>query len=289
MSSNNNNAKREVAVGAKSFNLDGKCALVTGAAGLLGYQHCAALMENGAHVVLTDVDLPALEAAATALVGEGLRGDCSLYVLDITSPKSVAETSAQITRSGRRIDILVNNAAINPKVSADNQLEMSRLENFQLDDWNIQINVGLTGAFLCAQQFGSLMAADGLGGNIINISSDLSMISPDQRIYMKSELSAEFQPKKPVTYSVIKAGLAGLTRYLATYWAEHGVRSNTLSPGGVYVDQNDEFVDNLTKLIPMGRMAQRDEYRAAIQFLASDASAYLNGQNIVMDGGRSIW
>ncbi len=133
------------------------------------------------------------------------------------------------------------------------------------------------------------MAKDGKGGVILNIASDLSIFSPDQRLYRKEGLPSDAQPVKPVTYSVIKAGLVGLTRYLATYWAENGVRANALSPGGVFNGQGDEFVQRLSSLIPLGRMAQLDEYRAAVQFLCSDASAYMNGQNIVMDGGRSVW
>ena len=133
------------------------------------------------------------------------------------------------------------------------------------------------------------MAERGHGVVILNIDSDLSVFAPDQRLYRKDGLLNGEQPVKPVTYSVIKTGLIGLTRYLATYWAEYGVRANALSPGGVYCNQNDEFVKRLSSLIPLGRMAHPDEYRSAIQFLCSDASAYLNGQNIVMDGGRSVW
>jgi NAD(P)-dependent dehydrogenase (short-subunit alcohol dehydrogenase family) len=124
---------------------------------------------------------------------------------------------------------------------------------------------------------------------ILNIASDLSVFSPDQRLYRRDGVTDDLQPVKPVTYSVIKAGLVGLTRYLATYWADRGVRSNALSPGGIFNGQSEQFVTRLTSLIPMGRMATPDEYRAAVQFLCSDASAYLNGQNIVMDGGRSVW
>ena len=133
------------------------------------------------------------------------------------------------------------------------------------------------------------MAEDDKGGIILNIASDLSVIAPDQRIYRQKDLERKLQPVKPVTYSVIKSGLIGLTRYLATYWPEKGIRSNALSPGGVYNNQDKEFVQNLSKLIPMGRMAKVDEYKGAIQFLCSDASSYMNGQNIVIDGGRSIW
>jgi len=185
---------------------------------------------------------------------------------------------------------LLNNAAIDPKVKTEyGILESSRLENFSLEQWKMEMSVGLTGAFLCSQIFGHLMAKDGKGGVILNIASDLSILSPDQRLYKKEELSAELQPVKPVTYSVIKAGLIGLTRYLATYWVDKGIRSNALSPGGVYNGQNEEFINRLSSLIPMGRMANKDEYHSAIQFLCSDASSYMNGQNIVIDGGRSVW
>ena len=191
--------------------------------------------------------------------------------------------------AGYAVRILVNNAAINPKVVGGLGVqESSRLENFALDQWNLQIAVGLTGAFLCSQVFGTAMAQSG-GGIILNIASDLSVFSPDQRLYRKSGLPDDQQPVKPVTYSVIKAGLVGLTKYLSTYWADRGVRANALSPGGVFNGQGDEFVQRLSALIPLGRMAQVDEYRSAVQFLCSDASSYLNGQNIIMDGGRSTW
>ena len=167
-------------------------------------------------------------------------------------------------------------------------LEASRLESFPLEQWDQQLAVGLTGAFLCSQVFGSAMARDGEGGVILNIASDLSVISPDQRLYRRDNVAENMQPVKPVTYSVIKAGLIGLTRYLATFWANYGVRSNALSPGGVSNGQPEEFVQRLNSLIPMGRMANIYVFRSAIQFLCSDASAYLNGQNIVMDGGRSV-
>ncbi|WP_443640324.1 SDR family oxidoreductase [Candidatus Njordibacter sp. Uisw_039] len=168
-------------------------------------------------------------------------------------------------------------------------METSRLENFPIDQWDLQIAVGLTGAFLCREIFGAAMAKDGKGGVILNIASDLSVFSPDQQLYRKDGISDDMQPVKPVTYSVIKAGLIGFTRYLATYWADRNIRANAISPGGVYNGQSEEFVLRLTSLIPSGRMANRDEYRAAVQFLCSNASSYLNGQNIVMDGGRSVW
>jgi len=163
------------------------------------------------------------------------------------------------------------------------------LESFDLEDWNLELAVGLTGAFLCSQVFGSDMAKKRKGGCILNIASDLSVIAPDQRIYMKEKIEEENQPVKPVTYSVIKTGIIGLTKYLATYWIGSNIRCNALSPGGIYTSQPDDFVIKLSNLIPLGRMAKKNEYRAAIQFLCSDASSYLNGHNLVMDGGRSIW
>ena len=157
------------------------------------------------------------------------------------------------------------------------------------DRWNLELNVGLAGAFLCSQIFGSKMAEDHKGGVILNIASDLSVISPDQRLYKQDGVAENMQKVKPVTYSVIKTGLIGLTRYLATYWANSDIRCNSLSPGGVFNDQDDQFIKRITELIPLNRMANSDEYRGTIQYLCSDASSYMNGQNIVVDGGRSIW
>jgi NAD(P)-dependent dehydrogenase (short-subunit alcohol dehydrogenase family) len=272
------------------FDLRGKTALITGAAGLLGREHAYSLLENGATVVLTDMSPVALDAAVQALGEHHDPRRILAAAMDVTDPVEIEGVAQSLVRDGLRVDILVNNAAIDPKVRGEQGVvETSRLENFPLAQWNLQIAVGLTGAFLCSQRFGNAMADDGVGGVILNIASDLSVFSPDQRIYRKADLPEALQPVKPVTYSVIKSGLIGLTRYLATYWADKGVRCNALSPGGVHNGQSEEFVQRLSALIPMGRMAHADEYRAAIQFLCSDASAYMNGQNIVMDGGRSVW
>jgi len=274
----------------EKFDLTGKTALITGAAGLLGIEHAAALLESGASVVLTDIGEADLSSASKTLAQNADPARILARVMDVSALDAIRAVAKELATDGRRIDILVNNAAIDPKVKGDQGvLETSRLENFSLDQWQLQVTVGLTGAFLCSQVFGSAMAQDGKGGIILNIASDLSVFAPDQRLYRKEGLADEMQPVKPVTYSVIKAGLGGLTRYLATYWADRGVRANALSPGGVFNGQGEGFVRRLTSLIPLGRMASRDEYRAAVQFLCSDASAYLNGQNIVMDGGRSVW
>jgi len=270
------------------FDLTGKSALITGAGGLLGVEHAAALLECNARVVLTDISAGVLEAARDRLAAPASLVE--LRTIDVSRPEQVADVAQSLRGAGMRVDILVNNAAIDPKMKGGaGMVESSRLENFPLEQWNVQVAVGLTGAFLCSQAFGTQMAQDGKGGVILNIASDLSVFSPDQRLYRKADLPDDMQPVKPVTYSVIKTGLIGLTRYLATYWAECGVRANALSPGGVFNGQDEVFVQKLSALIPLGRMAQRDEYRSAVQFLCSDASSYMNGQNIVMDGGRSAW
>lgn len=247
------------------------------------------MLESGATVVLTDVRAITLEAACRSLARQFEAARIVSRIMDVSQPAAIRSVADELDARGSQVDILVNNAAIDPKVDGDGLLQGSRLENFPLEQWDLQLAVGLTGAFLCSQVFGTVMAAKGKGGVILNIASDLSVISPDQRLYRKDGVADAMQPVKPVTYSVIKAGLVGLTRYLATYWADRGVRCNALSPGGIYAGQDDRFVTRLTSLIPAGRMADPDEYRGAVQFLCSDASAYLNGQNIVMDGGRSVW
>jgi NAD(P)-dependent dehydrogenase (short-subunit alcohol dehydrogenase family) len=274
----------------EKFSLTGRTALITGAAGLLGREHAAALLEAGATVVLTDLGASALRSARDQLADGRDAARILMLPMDVTRPDSVRTVAAELGAGKRRVDILVNNAAIDPKVGGDGSvIEASRLENFALDQWELQLAVGLTGAFLCAQVFGAAMAADGRGGVILNIASDLSVFSPDQRLYRRDGVPESLQPVKPVTYSVIKTGLIGLTRYLATYWADRGVRCNALSPGGVENGQPPGFVEKLSGLIPLGRMATRDEYRAVVQFLCSEASGYMNGQNVVMDGGRSVW
>ena len=274
----------------EKFDLNGKTALITGAAGLLGIEHAAALLESGAQVVLTDIGESALQFAHANLALNFDATKIIIKVMDVTSMQRVRTVAEELWADGFRIDILVNNATIDPKVKGEQGLiETSRLENFPLEQWDVQVAVGLTGAFLCSQVFGTAMAIDGKGGVILNIASDLSVFSPDQRLYRKRGLPNDRQPVKPVTYSVIKAGLIGLTRYLATYWADQSVRCNSLSPGGIFNGQGEEFVRRLSSLIPLGRMASKDEYRAAVQFLCSDAASYMNGQNVVIDGGRSAW
>ena len=272
----------------RGFDVSGRVAIVTGGGGLLGTEHGHSLAEIGATVALADIDGEAAEKSARAINAIGYPGHAVAAEIDVTSESSVVALAERLKSEFGNAEILVNNAAIDPKVQDDALVETSRLENFPLDQWRFQVEVGLTGAFLCAKVFGTRMAAAGRG-TILNIASDLAVFAPDQRLYRRDGLPEERQPVKPVTYSVIKTGLLGLNRYLATYWADKNVRSNALSPGGVFNGQSAQFVQRLSALIPMGRMARSNEYRAAVQFLCSDASAYMTGQNIVIDGGRSVW
>ncbi len=269
------------------FDLTGRVAVITGGGGLLGRQHAAAIASAGGIPVLWDcvIDSPGLDVdSLQSTFGPG----ASIQKVDITSEESVKTATQEIMARYGKIDILINNAANNPKMENSSGLEFSRLENFPLFQWEADLNVGLKGAFLCARIIGALMAQRG-SGVIINIASDLAVIAPDQRLYRREGAPENEQPVKPVTYSVVKSGLIGLTRYLATYWCDQGVRCNALSPGGVENGQPANFMDKLSRLIPMGRMARHDEYQGALLFLCSDASSYMNGQNLVVDGGRSCW
>jgi NAD(P)-dependent dehydrogenase (short-subunit alcohol dehydrogenase family) len=268
----------------RRFDLTGRVAVITGGSGLLGREHAIALAECRATPVLLDIDAARLAEAVAEV--RGATGVESLgLVCDITDEAAIRRAEAEI---GSPVSILVNNAANNPKVEGADGLKNSRLEHFPLEAWTQDLAVGLTGAFLCSRVLGAGMAARGVGV-ILNIASDLALIGPDQRIYRKDGLEDTAQPVKPVTYSVVKAGLVGLTRYLATYWADRGVRCNALCPGGVENNQDSAFIRTLTQLIPLGRMAAKDEYRAAVAFLCSDASSYMTGAVIPMEGGRTAW
>jgi len=207
---------------------------------------------------------------------------------DITSEDELRHALADILAVHGRVDILVNNAANNPKVEAQGALDHTRLENFPLAHWHADLAVGLTGAMLCSRVFGAEMARRGRGV-IVNVASDLALIAPDQRLYAIEGRKAAEQPVKPVSYSVVKTGLIGLTRYLATYWAASGVRANALCPGGVENGQDAVFLRRIADRIPLGRMANVDEYQGAMLFLCSDASSYMTGSVMVVDGGRSTW
>ncbi len=263
--------------------LDGRVVVITGGAGLLGPRHGQAVLDAGGTPVLADVRLDAARAAAAAL-----GGGATAAAVDVTDEASVEALLAEVLARHGRVDALVNNAARNPKVEDAGDVAFSRLETFPRAQWDADLAVGLTGAYLCAKVFGRHFAAQG-AGTIVNISSEYGMIAPDQRLYEEPGRPPTEQPVKPVSYTVTKAGLHGLTIYLATYWATAGVRANTLTVGGVENGQPGEFLARATSRIPLGRMARPTDFAGALVFLCSDASAFVTGANLVVDGGKSVW
>jgi NAD(P)-dependent dehydrogenase (short-subunit alcohol dehydrogenase family) len=268
---------------ANPFDLSGRVAVITGGAGLLGIMHARAIHGAGGIPVLIDIAAPSAEDLRERA---GFEVEC--IICDITSEPALREALAAVLARHGRVDILVNNAANNPRVEVAGGLDNSRLEHYPLAQWQADLDVGLTGAMLCSRVFGTEMARRGKGV-IVNIASDLALIAPDQRLYAIEGRAAGEQPVKPVSYSVVKTGLIGLTRYLATYWAQSGVRANVLCPGGVENGQDAVFVRRIAERIPLGRMAAVDEYQGAVLFLCSDASSYMTGAVLAVDGGRSAW
>lgn len=267
------------------FRLDGRVCVITGGAGLLGIKHAEALLDAGAFVILVDINKERLNMAVTQLSARQDRKTRIFgYDFDITNEYSVAFNVRDMWHNAP-ISVLINNAANCPKLPDPRS---TRFETFSLGVWQKDFDVNVTGAFLMSREVGRRMVENG-GGVILNIASDLGVVAPDQRIYRQNGTSEHNQPVKPVTYSVTKHAIIGLTKYLATYWADKGVRANSLSPGGVYNNHPEDFVQKLTNLIPLGRMADQDEYKAAVLFLCSDASSYMTGANLVIDGGRTCW
>lgn len=266
----------------RDFDLSGKVALVTGAGGLLGIEHCRALADAGARVVAADVDATSAETVASE-IGDAVRA----AMLDVTDPGSATAALADVLATEGRLDVLVNNAAINDKFEDPRQAaDLSRFEHYPIEQWRRSVEVNLTGVFVCCQAFGTHLAEAG-GGSIINIASTYGMVGPDQSIYRTE--SGEQPFFKPPAYSATKGGVIALTRFLASYWGEAGVRVNTLSPGGVEAGQDDWFVTQYSRRTPLGRMATPTDYRGAVVYLASDASRYMTGANLVVDGGWTAW
>tara|TARA_A100001035_G_scaffold278469_1_gene277431 strand:+ start:500 stop:1336 length:837 start_codon:yes stop_codon:yes gene_type:complete len=271
-----------------NFLLKDKVIIVTGGAGLLGRMHAEAILDAEGIPVILDVDDNKISESKKVIEKKYSKKIFALNC-DITNKDSVKICLDKIIKLTNRLDGLINNAAIDPKVGNSlNSQNLNRFEDFSLDIWLNELNVGLTGAFICSQIFGEYMATQ-KKGVIVNISSDLSIISPDQRLYEKEGVAENLQPVKPVTYSVIKTGLIGLTKYLATYWAKKGIRVNAISPSGVFNNQDSVFVERIIKSIPLGRMANKDEYKSSLIYLLSDASSYMTGFNLVVDGGRTSW
>ncbi|MBI1227359.1 MAG: SDR family oxidoreductase [Bacteroidetes bacterium] len=261
------------------FDLTRKVALVTGATGLLGKQHCMALAESGASVVVADLNLGDCHHLAEELPG---KNHLSL-ALDVTLPHSLRTGRNAILKKYSRLDVLVNNAAVNDKFESPAlAAEQSRFENYPLEMWLRSLEVNVTGVFLASQIIGAGMAERG-SGSIINVASTYGMVGPDQSLYLKPDGEQAFF--KSPAYPATKGAVLNFTRYLAAYWGNCGVRVNALSPGGVENSQESWFVENYSRRTSLGRMAQPNDYKGAVVFLASDASAYMTGANLVVDGG----
>jgi NAD(P)-dependent dehydrogenase (short-subunit alcohol dehydrogenase family) len=268
------------------FSLSGKVGIVTGAMGLLGAHHCRALAAAGAHVIVADLDGTACAARATLLTRD-FGVDALGCAVDVTARESVVALRDVVREQWGRIDVLVNNAAVNEKVEDAGQgAPKQRFEDYPLASWERALAVNVTGTFLCCQVLGTEMAAQ-KRGSIVNVASTYAMVAPDQRLYRRADGTQDFY--KSAAYPTTKGAVLSLTRFLAAYWGEVGVRVNALSPGGVENGQDPHFVARYAERTPLGRMARPSDYEGAIVFLASDASAYMTGANLVVDGGWTTW
>lgn len=271
------------------FRISGKVVVITGGAGLIGRRHTEAVLEGGGIPVLLDISYEVLSKVKEEFAARYENAVIEIYEADITDRSCLEKIRDELLAKYGHIDGLINNAANNPKVEGGSKnLGAMRFHNLPLSIWEDDMKVGLTGAFLCCQVFGYEMEKQ-KNGVIINISSDYGVISPNQNIYKKQGLPEEEQTVKPVSYSVVKHGIMGLTKYLATYWAKSGVRVNTLCPASLSNGQDEEFVKKISELIPMGRMSKPEEYPATVLYMLSDASSYMTGATVILDGGRTIW
>jgi len=269
----------------EKFSLKGHGAVVTGGAGLLGKEFCRTLAQAGAGVVLADLNAEAALATAEELRKEGL--NVIHAALDVTQPDSVQAMVDACVDDFGRLDVIVNSAAMDPKFDASQPGQhRNTFEDYPLEMWKQAMEVNLTGVFLCCQAAARQMVAQGNSGSIINICSTYGLVPPDQRIYEKPGQPKQF---KPAFYTTTKAGVLGLTKYIASYYAETKIRANCLTPGGVYNNHDETFTRNYAYRTIMGRMAERDEMNGALLFLASDASSYMTGGNVIVDGGWTAW
>jgi NAD(P)-dependent dehydrogenase (short-subunit alcohol dehydrogenase family) len=263
-----------------SFRLDGRTVVVTGGAGILGRRFCLGLAARGANVAVIDIDQASAAAVVSDIGTKAIAVEC-----DVASSCSVATMVEKVVQRFGGLDVLLNNAA---SKSNDLNAFFAPFEDYSLEEWRKVMAVNLDGMFLVAQAAGRQMVSQGRGGSIVQTASIYGVVAPDQRIYEGSEYQGR-QINTPAVYAASKAGVIGLTRYLATYWAAKGIRVNALTPGGVSSGQNDAFHQRYSARVPLGRMAERDEMVGAAVFLASDASSYVTGQNLIVDGGLSVW
>lgn len=271
----------------EKFDLTGRVAVVTGGVGLLGAEFCRTLAEAGASVAVADLNVEACAQTAAALTESGYRA--AGFGVDITDPAAARGLVEGVLDAFGRLDILVNSAALDPKFdpeAARRGIAPGAFEDYPLEQWNAALNVNLTGMFLVTQACVRPMLEQGKQGSIINICSTYGLNGPDQRIYVKDGKRVAF---KPVYYTVTKGGVLGFTKYLAAYYAETGIRVNALTPGGVYNNHEEYFVKNYSAKTILGRMARKDEMNGALLFLASEASSYMTGNNVVVDGGWTAW
>jgi NAD(P)-dependent dehydrogenase (short-subunit alcohol dehydrogenase family) len=271
----------------QKFDLTGRVVVVTGGVGLLGAEFCKTLAEAGASVAVVDLNASASQGMADTLTKNGY--NALAIPTDITQPDSVNAMVEKVLTEFERLDILVNSAALDPKFDPDaakKGIAPGAFENYPLEQWNAAMNVNLTGMFLVTQACVKPMIAQGKKGSVINICSTYGLNGPDQRIYIKDGERVAF---KPVYYTVTKAGVMGFTKYLAAYYAGTEIRVNALTPGGVFNNHEEYFVKNYSAKTIMGRMANKDEMNGALLFLASDASSYMTGNNVVVDGGWTAW
>ena len=271
----------------EKFDLTGRVAVITGGVGLLGAEFCRTLAEAGAAVAVVDLNASASQAVTDSLTNSGYKA--LALPTDITQPDSVNVAVEKILSTFGRLDILVNSAALDPKFDPEainKGITPGAFEDYPLDLWNSALNVNLTGMFLMTQACVKPMIEQGKKGSIINICSTYGLNGPDQRIYIKEGKRVAF---KPIYYTVTKAGVMGFTKYLATYYAETEIRVNALTPGGVFNNHEDYFVKNYSAKTILGRMAKKDEMNGALLFLASEASSYMTGNNVVVDGGWTAW
>ena len=256
------------------FDLSSKIIIITGGAGLLGSRLAEIIISNNGTPIILDNDNKKIVKLKKKVNKKNL---IECHKVDITNKKKIKNTIDKIYKKYKKIDCLINNAGYNPKL----ELKNNKFENFTIKQWEKEIQIGLTGSLVVTQETVKRMIKQ-QSGNIINISSDLGVIAPNQSLYSKNN-------KKPISYSVVKHGIIGFSKYLATYLAEYNIRSNALCPGGISNNQPKEFVSKIKKLIPLKRMAKINDYDGIILYLCSDYSSYMTGSTIVCDGGRSAW